>query len=163
VEEAMNVRVVKRFLVALIGGMCLSCTSDPAFWSGVAAGLAEAAAPGYSSSDVFPSSPELLLFGGGNHDKFLGCLNCAKYETSSLHNKYSDFGNRYSSDSIFNKYGDFGSKYSATSACNPYATDPPAVVDRQGNFYGYLTLNRYNSQVRNSAIVAWLAGVCSDR
>ena len=157
------VRGVASYSLVLVIAVSAGCTSDPAFWSGVAAGMAQAAAPSFSASDVFPSSPELLLFGGTDHDTFLGCLNCSKYDSSSLHNKYSDFGNRYSSNSLFNRYGDYGSKYSSTSACNPYASDPPAIVDRQGNFYGYLTLNKSNSQVRNTAIVAWLAGVCSDR
>jgi len=45
--------------------------------------------------------------------------------------------------SIFNPYSQFGSRYSAYSACNPYATDPPVIVDENGNYYGRLTVNTY--------------------
>ena len=58
---------------------------------------------------------DLLLLGGSNHDEFLGCLVCNEYSSSSPWNEYS------SSDSV------------------------PIVVDRQGNFYGYFTINAYRS------------------
>jgi hypothetical protein len=47
------------------------------------------------------------------------------------------------------------------SACNEYANYPPVVVDRAGNFYGYLTLNEYKNPTRNEVVRAWLAGVCA--
>jgi len=87
---------------------------------------------------------ELLLFGGEGHKTFLGCLNCSRYDSGSVCNRYGDQGSKYSSDSIWNKYGDFGSRYSDQSPWNKYASDPPAVVDRDGNFYGYMTANRNN-------------------
>ena len=137
-----------------------NCTSDPAFWNGVAAGLAGAGTPYSSQTSIFPTSPQLLLFGGSNHSVFLGCINCSKYDSGSVFNPYGTYGSPYGSESVFNKYGDYGSRYSNYSPCNPYASEPPAVVDRGGNFYGYLTLNHYNSPVRNDAIIAWITGVC---
>jgi hypothetical protein len=88
----------------------------------------------------------LLLFGGDNHKTFLGCLNCSKYDSGSICNKYGQQGSKYSSDSIWNKYGNFGSRYSNQSPWNKYASDPPAIVDRDGNFYGHLTASPYNPQ-----------------
>jgi len=113
------------------------------------------------STAVFPSSPELLLFGGENHKVFLGCLNCSENDGDSVFNTYGTHGAKYSTESIFNKYGTYGSKYSSRSACSPYASDPPIIVDRQGNSYGYLTLNKSAGQVRNPTVVAWLVGVCA--
>lgn len=113
-----------------------------------------------SSQGIFPLSPELLLFGGRDHRVFLGCLNCSEYDSGSVFNKFGDHGSPYATDSIFNRYGDYGSPYSDSSACSRYASDPPIVVDRQGNAYGRLTVNRFAYQISNPSIVAWLNGVC---
>ena len=88
----------------------------------------------------------LLLFGGEGHKTFLGCLNCGQYAQGSICNKYGDQGSKYNTDSIWNKYGNFGSRYSNQSPWNKYASEPPAIVDKDGNFYGYLTANPYNSK-----------------
>jgi hypothetical protein len=104
---------------------------------------------------------ELLLFGGKGRDVFLGCLTCSQYDSDSVLNRYGSFGSRYSATSIFNPYGDYGSKYGTHSACNRYASEPPVIVDRAGNFYGRLTLNRSHGQATsNTTLLAWLAGVC---
>lgn len=88
----------------------------------------------------------LLLFGGQGHKTFLGCLNCGKYDSGSVCNKYGEFGSKYSTTSIWNKYGEYGSKYSNLSPWNKYASEPPVIVDREGGFYGYLTANQYHAQ-----------------
>lgn len=104
---------------------------------------------------------KLMLFGGRGHDTYLGCLNCGEYDSESVFNEYSQFGSAYSSTSIRNAYSEFGSRYSQYSACNPYASDPPVVVDGDGNYYGRLTLNRYRSDVfKGDEVLAWLAAVC---
>lgn len=88
------------------------------------------------------ATPALLLFGGSNHETFLGCLNCGRYDAASICNKYGDFGSRFNNKSIWNRYGDFGSRYSDSSPWNKYASNPPIIVDQQGNSYGYFTSNR---------------------
>lgn len=88
----------------------------------------------------------LLLFGGTGHKTFLGCLNCGSYDSASVCNAYGQFGSRYQSDSIWNPYGTYGSKYNSASPWNRYSTDAPAVVDREENFYGYLSANPYISK-----------------
>lgn len=97
----------------------------------------------------------LLLFGDSDRKTYLGCLNCGRYDSDSVCNRYGSYGSRYSSTSIWNIYGSFGSRYSGESPWNPYASNPPAVVDKDGGFYGYLTANRYNSKrTRIQALVA---------
>lgn len=86
---------------------------------------------------------ELLLFGGPSHDTFLGCLTCGKLDPDSVCNRFGAYGSRFSSMSIWNRYGQYGSKYSSESPRNKYASNPPVIVDREGNFYGYFTSNRY--------------------
>lgn len=90
---------------------------------------------------------ELLLFGGTGHDEFLGCLDCGEYASESVCNDYGTYGNQYSSDSIWNAYSNFGNQYGSNSPWNSYSSSKgvPVLVDRQGNFYGYFTINRYRS------------------
>lgn len=89
--------------------------------------------------------PALLLFGGANHKVFLGCLNCGRFDAGSVCNRFGDYGNRFNSDSIWNRFGDYGSRFSMFSPWNKYASDPPIVVDGDGNSYGYFTSNRYHA------------------
>lgn len=86
---------------------------------------------------------DLLLYGGDNHDVFLGCLNCDKTNPLSVCGDYNDFGNRYGEKSIWNNYGSYGSRYDDTSPWNTYAGNPPVIVDKNGNFYGYFSSNKY--------------------
>ncbi|MGH9340479.1 MAG: hypothetical protein ACRD1R_13035 [Acidobacteriota bacterium] len=92
------------------------------------------------------SAQELLLFGGRNNETFIGCLNCSKYDSGSICNRYGDYGSKYSDTSIWSRYGTYGSKYNEESPWNKYSSNPPAVVDRNGGFYGYFTANRYESK-----------------
>lgn len=85
---------------------------------------------------------ELLLFGGKSHNIFIGCLNCSKHDSGSVCNKYGDQGSKYNEKSIWNNYGDYGSRYSDASPWNKYASNPPAIVDSEGGFYGYFTSNK---------------------
>lgn len=98
-------------------------------------------------------SQALYIFGGRGHDVFLGALNANKYESSSIWNAYGDYGSKYSRHSIWNKYGDYGSAYSDYSPFNKYASHPPVVVDQNGNFYGYFTINRFKNKRANFDIV----------
>ena len=89
-------------------------------------------------------SQTLLIFGGDDHDVFLGCLNTNRYDSNSIWNPYGTYGSKYNSKSIWNQYGTYGGEYSSYSPFNPYASNPPVLVDKDGNFYGYFTANRYN-------------------
>ena len=91
-------------------------------------------------------SQALHLYGGKNHDVYLGCLNCDNYETNSIWNTYGTFGSKYNTNSIWNSYGTYGSKYNSFSPWNQYSTDPPVVVDKDGNFYGYFSVNKYTNK-----------------
>ncbi len=92
------------------------------------------------------SQKTLHLYGGEDHDKYLGCLNCNSYDQNSIWNSYGTYGSSYNSNSIWNSYGSFGSEYSSTSPFNSYASNPPVVVDKDGNFYGYFTVNAYKDK-----------------
>lgn len=82
----------------------------------------------------------LLIYGGSDHDVFLGKLNADCYD----------------SESIWNEYGTYGNEYSSYSPWNEYASTPPVVVDSRGNFYGYLTANEFISQRYSSRLVDFI-------
>ena len=86
---------------------------------------------------------ELLLYGGNDSSIFLGCLNCNRFSSESICNRFGEYGSRFSSNSIWNRFGEYGSRFSSYSPWNKFASDPPAIVDRQGNFYGYFSSNRH--------------------
>lgn len=87
------------------------------------------------------TSQTLHIYGGQNHDEYLGCLNCNSYDTNSIWNEYGTYGNSYNIKSIWNEYGIYGSEYSSFSPWNEYGAIPPVIVDKNGEFYGYLTVN----------------------
>jgi len=81
---------------------------------------------------------KLMLFSG--HD-YLGCLNCSAFASDSVCNSFGTYGNSFSSTSIWNSFGSYGSRFESRSPWNSFATSPPVVVDSNGGFYGYFTLN----------------------
>ena len=91
------------------------------------------------------SAQELLLFGGDKHDEFLGCLNCDEFSKDSLCNEFGA-GNEFSGG-IFNEFSNFGNEFSSDSPWNEFSTSNsvPVLVDRDGNFYGYFTINTFRS------------------
>lgn len=89
---------------------------------------------------------ELYIYGGKDHDVCLGCLTCSEYSSESIWNEYSKYGNEYNSNSIWNEYGTYGNEYSQYSPWNEYGTNPPVIVDKKGNFYGYFTVNEYKDK-----------------
>ncbi|HEY9752626.1 MAG TPA: hypothetical protein V6C46_06730 [Coleofasciculaceae cyanobacterium] len=104
---------------------------------------------------------ELLIYGGQNNRVFLGCINCDKSDPASIFNKYGDYGSRFSSTSIFNRFGDYGSKFSNESICAAHGTNPPVVVDNDGNFYGALTANRsHKNLTRMNDLRMLVAVIC---
>ena len=82
---------------------------------------------------------DYLLYSDDND--YLGCLNCSKYNSQSICNKYGTYGNKYNSDSIWNKYGTYGSKYNSDSPWNKYSSNGPKIVDRDGDYYGRFSIN----------------------
>lgn len=97
-------------------------------------------------------SQALFLYGGKNHDVFLGCLNCPSYDSKSIWCAYGDYGSTYGAKSIWTSYGEFGSTYSSYSPWTTYADKPPVIIDKDGNFYGYLTINKAHAQVAKTKL-----------
>lgn len=89
-------------------------------------------------------SQKILIFGGEDHDVFLGYFNTGTLDTKSIWNEFGTYGNCFNSKCIWNEFGPYGSTVSQYSPFNKYALYPPVLVDLEGNFYGYLTANENN-------------------
>lgn len=100
-----------------------------------------------------PYGTILLIYGGQDHEEYLGKINASKYDSESIWNEYGKYGNRYNSKSIWNEYGTYGSKYNNHSPFNDYASNPPILVDKNGKFYGYFTSNKNKSKRANLKLI----------
>ncbi len=89
---------------------------------------------------------ELHLYGGDNHDVYLGCLTCSDIDSDSIWNDIGTYGSNINSKSIWNNIGTYGSDMNDYSPWNSSGSNPPVVVDKQGNFYGYFTVNTSKSK-----------------
>ena len=88
----------------------------------------------------------LQLYGGQNQDVYLGCLNCNDVDRNSIWNDIGTYGSNISDKSIWNDIGTYGSDISNYSPFNSIASYPPAILDNDGNFYGYMTANDIKSK-----------------
>jgi len=106
-----------------------------------------------------PPAPaaDVLLFGGPDHETFLGCFTCSRFDSDSVHNPFGQFGSRFSSTSIWNHFSDFGSRFSNDSACNQFASNPPILVSQNRTFFGELTVNTFRvDAITNVDVQNWL-------
>lgn len=90
----------------------------------------------------------ISIYGGPDKDKFLGYLNASPYNSESIWNQFSPYGNEYNSDSIWNGYGTYGNEYSSYSPWNAYSSYSPILVDDDGNYYGEFNINNHNKAVK---------------
>ena len=65
------------------------------------------------------------------------------YDLNCINNPYGA-GNPYKVDGLMNPYSPYGSPYSNRSWTNPFATEPPKIYDRQGNYRGRLSTNPFH-------------------
>lgn len=148
----MRLRLVGIGIAAIAATGCLA--ESGAFMQGYAQGR-------YGVAGLQASGPPLLIYGGQSHDVFLGCLNCAETDPSSVTNQYGRYGSQFSADSLRNQFSRFGNQYNAGSPCNQYATSPPVIVDQQGKYFGEFTLNTARPrQIKEPWVIARLALLC---
>ena len=65
------------------------------------------------------------------------------YDLNCINNPYGA-GNPYKADGLMNPYSPYGSPYSNRSWTNPFATEPPKIYDRDGNYRGRLSTNPFH-------------------
>lgn len=89
---------------------------------------------------------KIMIFGGKDHKTYLGCLNCAPEESDSIFNKSGEFGNCDNpfADNLycrgpFKNFGPTG-PFHDLSACGSSASNPPVIVDEDGDYYGRFSI-----------------------
>jgi hypothetical protein len=88
---------------------------------------------------------------------FLGRIDRSRLSDESLSNRIGDYGSKISNDSILNKIGPYGSRISDLSPFNRIAKHPPKVFDKDGDFVGYLTVNKLiNPRIDPNTLLDWL-------
>jgi hypothetical protein len=92
------------------------------------------------------ATAKLMLFGGQDHQTYLGCLNSSEFASDSIFNEFGRNGSEFSSTSIWNQFGKYGSEFSTYSPWNEFALDPPVIVNQNGNFFGRFTVNKFHRQ-----------------
>jgi hypothetical protein len=117
----MSMRAAVRAAAGCLGGLVL--------------GLGLGASAGATSYPV-------LLFGGPEHEDFLGCLTCDASEPYSIWNPNSEYGSPGHPLSIWNREGRYGSQDSPHSPWSRRPESVPLVVDRAGNLCGNFAVDR---------------------
>lgn len=125
----------------------------------------QASTGGAEPADDAPPAQDdekLLIFGGRNHEAFLGCL-CEEHNPDSVFNMLGEYGADSSATSLRNKFAPYGSNYDDTSACNAKATHPPVVLAPDGKSLGLLTVNpELKRRITAPSVSDWLARVCGE-
>lgn len=121
-----------------------------------------AAEPAGDDAPATKEDDKLLIFGGANHEAFLGCL-CEEHNPDSVFNMLGEYGADSSASSLRNKFAPYGSNYDDTSACNAKATHPPVVLAPDGKSLGLLTVNAgLKRRITAPSVTDWLARVCGE-
>lgn len=87
---------------------------------------------------------QLKIYGGKNHDQFLGCIECSTEDLNSIWCGFGEYGSVHKANSIWNELGKYGSYKSDYSPFNKKAKYPPLVLDEKGKSYGFMTINKSN-------------------
>ena len=83
----------------------------------------------------------LLLYGGADHDVFLGCYTCDREDPHAVFNADGLYGSTRNAHSIWNPHCPFGDRKSPYSPWNPHATAPPLIKDEYDVKHGDFTAN----------------------
>lgn len=86
---------------------------------------------------------KVMIYGGENHDVYLGCITCTQFNGESVWNEEGVYGTKNNNLSIWSEFSEFGNEFSYLSPWNEFATHPPILVDENGGYYGYFTRNPY--------------------
>lgn len=87
---------------------------------------------------------------------YLGKISRNRFDSESLANAFSTYGNQFNPNSVFNQFGPYGNPFSQLSPYNEFSRTPPRI-DLNGRTVAYLTANRFVSpRVDPTALFAWI-------
>ncbi|NIA71575.1 hypothetical protein HBA54_23570 [Pelagibius litoralis] len=107
------------------------------------------------SASALAQEPEYLLYGGKGQNTFLGCLNCSRFDNTSIWNKLGPHGSEFDNATIWSKTGVYGSPYQTLSPWNRNSFEGPVVRDKDGNSYGKFTRNQFDDQTKVESLL-WI-------
>lgn len=107
------------------------------------------------ASPAFVQEPEYLLYGGENQQQFLGCLNCSRFDATSVWNKLGPYGSEFDEATIWSKTGLYGSPYKPLSPWHSHSVDAPEIRDQDGNSYGRFTRNLHGDRTKIESLL-WI-------
>lgn len=90
--------------------------------------------------EVLAQNVALLLFDSETGENYAGCLNCSRFEETSVCNQFGDYGSKFSDESIWNRFGDYGSRFNINSPWNKFGGGL-RIVDTHGVYYGRFSLS----------------------
>lgn len=108
-----------------------------------------------AAGSAFAQEPEYLLFGGENQKQFLGCLNCSRFEPSSVWNKLGPHGSEFDEATIWSKTGIYGSQHKPLSPWHKHTFNAPEIRDKDGNSYGRFTRNLHGDRTKVESLL-WI-------
>ena len=89
--------------------------------------------------------------------QFLGAVVGNEFDPNSLLNKFSAYRSEFDEKSIFYEFGKYGDEFSNLSAYNKDADKPPRIIDEQGKFIRWLTVNSiFTPRVDPRELFKWL-------
>lgn len=103
---------------------------------------------------ISSAAQKLSIYGGKNHEVYLGCLTCDKFDSDSIWNKFGLYGSKFNAQSIWNKFGRYGGSFNDYSPFNKFARNPPKLVDQTGKFYGYFTADKFFTNRTDNRLAA---------
>jgi hypothetical protein len=96
-------------------------------------------------STITDSNVHLFSTDSTNNIIYLGCWTCNQFDSNSIHNSFSNYGNSFSSLSIRNAFSTYGNPFSPKSACNTLGNDAPNLFDGIGEYYGRISTNQFST------------------
>lgn len=100
------------------------------------------------AGSAIAQEPEYLLYGGEKQQQFLGCLNCSRFDSSSVWNKLGPHGSEFDEGTIWSKTGVYGSQYKPLSPWHKNSFEAPEIRDKDGNSYGRFTRNLHGDRTK---------------
>jgi hypothetical protein len=81
-----------------------------------------------------------VLIAQDDENTFLGKITNA-FDSNSIFNEFSTYGNPFSSKSIWNEFSTFGNKFNSDSPFNAFSSSPPMII-KDKKVIGYLSANK---------------------
>jgi len=98
-----------------------------------------------------------VIIAQDSNNTFLGKVTNS-YDSQSIFNEFSTYGNEFSSKSIWNEFSTFGNEFNSNSPFNEFSSSPPMLIKNR-EILGYLSANK---SINASISPNLLKALCKD-